>query len=271
MKLVRIGGGALEVEVEGAGEPVLGVHGALIADSFRPMAAEPALAGRYRFIHYHRRGYVGSSPAPRPMSIAEQAADARALLGHLGIARAHVVGHSFGGSVALQLALDAPEVVHSLTLLEPAIVLGASARSYREAIARDAARHAAGDSAGAVEDFFRLRFGTGYRLFLDPVLPQAFAQSVADAGTTFEVDMPSLAEWRFAEAEARRISGPILSVLGAESDALWPRFGETYRQLRAWLPRADGYVLPEATHALQLQNPRGMAEALALFLDAHPL
>ena len=41
--------------------------------------------------------------------------------------RAHVVGHSFGGAVALQLALDAPDLVHSLALLEPALFVGASA------------------------------------------------------------------------------------------------------------------------------------------------
>ena len=84
---------------------------------------EPALA-RYRLIRYHRRGYAGSSK-PEPgasVSIGKQAADAVALLRHLRIERAHIVGHSYGGVIALQLALDAPQVVHSLTLLEPARV-----------------------------------------------------------------------------------------------------------------------------------------------------
>jgi pimeloyl-ACP methyl ester carboxylesterase len=40
---------------------------------------------------------------------------------HVGIRRAHVVGHSSSGNIALQLALDSPEVVHSIALLEPAL------------------------------------------------------------------------------------------------------------------------------------------------------
>jgi len=39
----------------------------------------------------------------------------------------------------------------------------------------------------------------------------------------------------------------------------------------AWLPQAEPFILPGATHALQMQNPRGMAEALAGFFARHPL
>jgi pimeloyl-ACP methyl ester carboxylesterase len=51
----------LEYEVSGTGEPVVFIHGALIADSFRPLLTEPVLAHRYRLIVYHRRGCMGSS------------------------------------------------------------------------------------------------------------------------------------------------------------------------------------------------------------------
>jgi pimeloyl-ACP methyl ester carboxylesterase len=83
--------------------------------------------------------------------------------------------------------------------------------------------------------------------------------------------MPGLREWSFAEAQARRITQPVLAVLGGDSDALWPRFGETNRVLLAWLPNAERFVLPGAAHGLQMQNPRGMAEALADFFARHPL
>ena len=43
---------------------------------------------------------------------------------------------AFGGCIALQLALDSPEVVHSVALLEPGLMVGASAQAYREALAR---------------------------------------------------------------------------------------------------------------------------------------
>jgi pimeloyl-ACP methyl ester carboxylesterase len=69
-------------------------------------------------VRCRREGYGGGSRAHGPTSIAEQAAQARALAGPLGIERAHVVGHSSGGSIALQLALDAPSLVASLALLD---------------------------------------------------------------------------------------------------------------------------------------------------------
>ena len=73
------------------------IHGAFIADAFRPLLAEPSLANRYRLILYHRRGYSGSSRATEPVSISRQAADCRALLHHLGVERAHVVGTHTAG------------------------------------------------------------------------------------------------------------------------------------------------------------------------------
>jgi len=115
------GGAALEYEVRGAGEPVLLID-MLIADCFVPLLAEPALADRYQLIRYHKRGWVGSTHTPPPVSFADHAADAAALLEELGVRRAHVAGHSTGASIAAQLALDHPEKVHTLTLLEPTLV-----------------------------------------------------------------------------------------------------------------------------------------------------
>ena len=103
-----IDGITLEYEDSGAGEPVVCIHGAFIADAFRPLLAERSLASRYRLITYHRRGYGGSSGRREAVSLAQQAEDCRRLLSYLGVERAHVVGHSFGGLIGIQLALDAP-------------------------------------------------------------------------------------------------------------------------------------------------------------------
>jgi pimeloyl-ACP methyl ester carboxylesterase len=265
-----IGGIALEYAVAGEGEPVVFIHGAFIADTFRPLLAEPSLLGRYRLILFRRRGYAGSSPAAEPVTIAGEGADTWALLRHLGVERAHVVGHSYGGAVALQLALDSPEIVHSLALLEPALMVGASAQGYREGLARGAAHSRDVGAAIAVDAFLEARW-PGYRDPLARILPGAFAQAVADAATSFEGDVPALLDWRFGEADARRVGQPVLSVLGGESTALWARFGETHEWLLTWLPRAEGVVLPGTTHFMQLQDPGTAAEALAAFWARHPL
>jgi pimeloyl-ACP methyl ester carboxylesterase len=266
----RLDGADLEYEVSGTGEPVLFIHGAFIADTFRPLLAEPSLSGRYRLILYHRRGYAGSSRASGPVSVARQAGDCGALLSHLGVERAHIVGHSYGGDVALQLALDTPGVVHSLALLEPGLMVGAGAQDYRKSLARGLERYRELGAEVVVDEFLRARW-PGYRAALDRMLPGAFAQAVADAETWFERELSGQLAWRFGEAEARRIGQPTLSVLGGESDALWSRFGETHRLLLGWLAHGEGSVLPGTTHLMQIQDPRGMAEALAAFWARHPL
>lgn len=270
METARFDGASLTYEITGTGEPVVFIHGVLIADTFRPLLGERKLADRYTLIHYHRRGYAGSGETSDDPSLARQAADCWGLLRYLGIERAHVVGHSYGGAVALQLALDKPEIVLSLSLLEPALAVGTSARGYRESLLRAIDRYRAEDAAMIVDEFVNARW-PGYRAALDRMLPKAFVQAVDDAVTTFEHDMPGLLDWRFSEAEARQISRPTLSILGGDSDTLSSRFGEAHRLLLEWLPDAVGVVIPRTTHFMQLQDPPGTAKALAAFWANHPI
>ena len=265
-----IDGVTLEHEESGIGDPVVFIHGAFIAPAFRPLLTERALSDRYRLISYHRRGYVGSSRAEQPLSLAGQAGDCRRLLAHLGVQRAHVVGHSFGGVIALQLSLDAPQLVQTLTLLEAGLLTGESAPMYREALAYSLQRYHDVGAQVAVDEFLQQRW-PGYREPLERVLPGAFAQAVADAATFFETELPAGLVWRFGEEEARRIAQPVLVVLGEKSVALHQRFAETQRLLLSWLPNAESFVLPGATHFLQVEKPRVMAEALAEFYVRHPL
>lgn len=273
MPQAAVDGITLHYQTTGSGDPVVLIHGAFVAEAFRPLLSEPSLLGRYELITYHRRGYGGSSGTPGPISGQRQAADCRALLDYLGVSRAHVVGHSFGGCVALQLALDAPEMVASVALLEPALMVGASAASYRESLLRGSQTYRQLGAASVMEEFFRARWPGYTRAALDQVVPGAFEQALIDASATFELDI-GLVDWEFGEAEARRIQQPALVVLGGGSEVLHPRFRETYRFLLDWLPRAEGLVLPDATHFFQLESPRtaaGLADALASFYARHPL
>jgi 3-oxoadipate enol-lactonase len=77
----------------------------------------PALADGYRVLAVDLPGHHRSARPRGPLSIAAMGAAVDTLLGRLGIARAHVVGLSLGGCVALMLALDAPARVQSLVLV----------------------------------------------------------------------------------------------------------------------------------------------------------
>jgi pimeloyl-ACP methyl ester carboxylesterase len=100
MSRASIDGLELEYETRGSGEPVVLVHAGIFADWFKPLLDEPALTSRYRVVSYHRVGYAGSGRVAGPVSLGQQAAQLRALMRHLGIEKAHVVGHSSGGNIA---------------------------------------------------------------------------------------------------------------------------------------------------------------------------
>ena len=137
-----------------------------------------------------------------------------------------MVGHSYGGVIALQLALDAPDAVHSLALLEPALFMVPSAQQFGDAMGPVVQMYEAGNKTGAVDRFLQIVVGPEYRSVLDRVLPGAFAQAVADADTFFRFEDPALDQWSFTQAEAGRITQPVLAVVGADSHALWPGWVE---------------------------------------------
>ncbi len=274
MARAALDGIELEYEVRGAGEPVVLVHAGVLAEWFKPLVQERALTGRYQVVSYHRLGYAGSSRVAGPVSIGQQAAHCRALMRSLGIERAHIVGHSLGANIALQLALDAPDVVHSLALLEPArpmMPTAASSEFARTVYEPTFEHYRSGDKAGAVDTFMRGVCGPTYRSVLEQALPGAFEQAVADAETFFGQEMPAVNQWTFTREDARRIAQPVLAVIGAKSEEVTPVFGERQELLLAWLPNVESFVLPEATHLLHVQNPRGMAQGLAAFFERHSL
>lgn len=271
MNRVSIDGGELEYEIRGTGEPVVLVHGSHIADAFAPLLAEPELTERYQLLMYHRRGFADSTCPDGPLSIEQQAADCRALMQSLGVQRAHVAGHSYGGPIALQLALDAPEAVHSLALLEPALIMFVpSAPQFMEAVGPLVQMYEAGDKTGAVDGFLRAVVGPEYRGMLESVLPGAFEQAVADADTFFQSELPALPQWGFTQEDAERITQPVLSVLGTDSHTLWPGWPEIHELAQDWFG-AETFVLESATHGLQMMNPQGLAAGLAAFFARYPL
>jgi pimeloyl-ACP methyl ester carboxylesterase len=261
----------LEYEVLGSGEPLVLMHAGLCADWFRPLVDEPALADR-RLIRYHRVGYAGSSHLPGAVSLADQARHCLALMDHLGVDRAHLAGHSSSADIAMQVALDAPERVASLALLEPALMPVPSRAEWGRTTAAPAIdRFRSGDHAGAVDAWMQGVAGEDYAATMNRVLPSAFGQAVADAPTFFEQELPAVLEWPFDEQIAGRITHPALAVVGGRSHEVSPVWEERQALVLAWLPASEPFVLPDATHLLHVANPRGMAEALDAFVERHPV
>ena len=271
MDRVAVDGHALECELRGVGDPVVLIHWGVCAAWAQPLMEAPPLADHHRLLRYHRAGFAGSDRIDGPISIADHASHCAGLMRALGIETAHVVGHSSSAAIALQLALDAPDRLRTLTLMEPArpappTDLGAA--FVRDVVAPAVERYRAGDSAGAVDAWFHGAFGSGYRGRIERALPGGVAQAVADADAFFAQELPALQQWSFTEDDARRIEQPVLAVLGAKTA---PTFRERVELLASWLPSAETFELPGATHLLHLENPSGLARAMASFYARHPV
>ncbi|WP_052665899.1 alpha/beta fold hydrolase [Nitriliruptor alkaliphilus] len=265
---VAVPGADLEVVDWGAGEPVVFVQTALVADELLPLADHPRLAEGYRKILYHRRGYAGSGPVTGPGSIVRDAADCRALLEAFGIPRAHIVGASLSGAIALQLAADAPACVHSLTLLEPPPVHTASAPDFRAANDRLLQSRQERGLDAALDEFLGMVIGPRWREEIERHVPGAADQMERDVRTFFDTDLAALLEWRFDRDDAGRIGAPLMHIGGSDSG---PWFAEVRQLILEWLPHAEDVVIDGADHSLAITHTPQVAEALAAFLRSHPL
>src|SRR5580693_1022702 len=116
MPTARVNGIEVYYEQAGEGPPVLLLHG--LGSSTRDWEYQtPELARAYRVIAVDVRGHGRSSRPPGPYSVSQFAEDAVALLRSLDAAPAHVIGLSMGGMIAFQMAVDHPEAVRSLAII----------------------------------------------------------------------------------------------------------------------------------------------------------
>ncbi|WP_280305773.1 alpha/beta fold hydrolase [Nocardia neocaledoniensis] len=257
VRRVLAGEVGLEVIVGGTGPPLVLIQTGLLAEECAPLA--DALARDFTTIRYHRRGYAGSDPVTGPGSISRDARDCAALLTALDIDSAHVLGLSYSGAVALQLAADLPERVRSLILIEPPPVQLAEFRSACAELQRE---YAAAGADAALAHLMEIVSGPDWRAVLDRQLPGATAQATADAPTFFTTDLSALLTWTFTATDATRVQAPVLYLGGTASG---PWFAEIEDLITTWFPHARSVLLPDADHGLALTHPTSLATAITTY------
>jgi pimeloyl-ACP methyl ester carboxylesterase len=270
MERATVNGIELEYQVAGSGEPVLLVS-SVLADGFVPLLPEPSLADRFQLIRYHRRGWVGSTHTPSPVGVADHAADAAALLDHLGLPRAHIAGHSTGAVIAAQLAVDAPTIVQTLVLMEPFVLAVPGGEAVLQQAAPAFEAYGNGDPERAWALFLSAASGMDWeacRALLEERIPGVVAQAVKDADTLFEVELPAMAAWALGHERAAAVRCPVLSVLGT---ATLPVFVEVAALLRTSLPDVEQCQIEGVGHLLHIGRPEAVAGAMAEFLGRHPM
>jgi (E)-2-((N-methylformamido)methylene)succinate hydrolase len=249
--------------VEGAGPPVLLIHGVGgRLENWDGVVA--ALGGRFTTIRYDLRGLGESTKVRGPYSAELFAEDTLALLDHLAIRRCHVAGHSLGGIVAQRLALDAPERVDRLALLSTSCGRTEDERRRvmeRLAMVRD----------GIPGDHFRHSldrwFTDEFRRANPEAIERHSAQNMANDPAAYAAAYRVLATTDLAE-EIDRIQVPALVVTG-EGD-----IGSNPRMARLMHERIRGShlrILPGLRHSILVEAPTLVARLLEEFLtDAGP-
>jgi pimeloyl-ACP methyl ester carboxylesterase len=203
------------------------------------------------------------------VSLQRNAADCIDLLQQRSVSRTHLVGQSSGGVIALQIARDTPELVQSLTLLEPALsFLIPSVPEFAGAFESAAKLYSDGDKVGAMRTLAATVVG-------DTAPPEVLAQFhaeylegwIEDADAVFQNDLHALQGWDFTEDELAEIEQPVLSIRGEHTP---PFFVHADDMLQKRLPHCESLVVPGVSHTLLQMAPRIVAQRIAEFVHSQP-
>ena len=187
---------------------------------------------------------------------------ATGIAGALATSGAHVLGHSFGGTVALRLAVERPELVSRLTLCEP--VFFAAVRgtpeyaAYLERFAPYGANLSKGELPGAAAAFHGL-WGDGPWDDLPAYVRADLTRRIA----LIAASLPGIdgdSGGVFSAGKLERLRCPVTFIRGAESE---PIMAHVHRAIMARLPQAREVVIPGAGHMAPISHPRDVAEASA--------
>jgi esterase len=219
---VEINSVRLHVEERGRGDPILGIQGTGSSAMAWREAAE-TLSALGRVVVYDRLGCARSErPEPYPTNVREHAEDAAALIRTLEAAPAIVIGRSYGGETAVELALAHPELVQALVLLEaPSLSLDPEARAWEEALVRMVEEAAERDPSSVAETFLRVILGDeGWGS-----LPRRARQMFRDNGPAILAELHG-GSFSATEEDLGRISVPALLVAGEDSPEMFGRVTE---------------------------------------------
>jgi len=238
----------LHYSITGAGPLTVVLTHGLAAGEATWSAQVAALAARHRVLTWDLRGHGRSGANPGPCAIPDLAADLCGVLDRAGVERAVVLGHSAGGVVAMQFALDHPQRTAGLVLVGTASECNERARQFYE------------DLAGIAEtrgmDPVRKRLGvTAEQARQSPTDPATFARLARAMASLDRAPLtPRLGEIR---CPAQMIVGE-KDFLGAGGSVI----------LHRKLAGSRLAIVPERGHGLFLEDPAGFNALVLEFLDS---
>ena len=253
-----VNGIKLYYEIQGSGKPLVLLHGGLGAiEMFGPNLA--ALAKGRQVIGVDLQGHGRTADIDRPLSVQFMADDIAALIKHLGLQSADIMGYSLGGGVALQTAIRHPEVVNKLVVV--------STPFRRNGFYADILAQQGQVTAAAAE---QMKQTPMYQMYasLAP-RPQDWSRLLGKMGDAMKVDFDLTEQIKGIKARTLIVAGDadifppahaveMFALLGGgQRDAGWDGSGR---------PKSRLAILPGVTHYSMGTEP-AMAAVAILFLD----
>ncbi len=256
---------SLHYEIDGKGPPVLLLAG-MLSDSASWGPLVPLLAANYSVIRPDNRTTGRTTPWDADISVGRMAQDAATLMAHLGHDAYHVVGHSMGGLMALELAGLAPDAVQSLNILASAPVRVPRTMAMFETLCD--IRALDGGEALWLRALYPWAFRPAF--FEDPgnvdiALTAALAYPHAQSLPAMRHQIEALRTFR--PATALEDIAPPAQVLFAEHDLMIPEADG--RTAFARMPNVRQITVPDAGHSIHWDAPQATADLVLSFLAEH--
>jgi non-heme chloroperoxidase len=257
----------------GQGTPVLLVHGTL--EDYRTWDGQlEALSKGYRLITYSRRYHYPNEwiKDSTDFSITMHARDLAALIKALNLPPVHLIGHSYGGSIAFLVARDHPEVIRSLTLAEPSLVPLLKTTAEGDALLTSFITTSIVPSSDA---FKQGNHEEGVRRFVNGVLGEGSYEKLPPPVRTRVMDNVQELKGELSSQDlyppttcedVQKVKVPTLLVDGELSPKMFHVIDD---MLQHCLPSVERATIPAASHQMEVENPQAFNETVLAFIAKH--
>jgi pimeloyl-ACP methyl ester carboxylesterase len=276
-------GGRIHYQSLGAGPDIVMIHGLGANLAFWHFCLVPSLSTRFRITTYDLSGHGYSGMRRAGYSSADMANDLLELIDHIGIERTNLVGHSFGGAIALHFTLLAPERVETVTLDDAWVYSLQPLPRRRDGEYWERWRHDIRNlgvevpddvplvTYGLVEEVARARtFGRGHPLlpcYQPPGTRTHESRGIKQWYTLLQTTS-ALADFRdyggLNEKTIARIKSPVLLIYGEHSHCM-----PTCHRLSELLPDSKKVIVPKAGHFHPLVHPEVVVDHLTSFIEGN--
>ena len=270
MPKVLVNGIQIHYQQGGEGQDVVLIHGVTGDLSTWYIGVMPSLAKEFRVTSYDLRGHGHSEGTPSGYTSAHMAADFDGLLESLGIKRAHVVGHSFGATVALHCAALYPDRVASLVLADPGLpALQPFVDLKQWSHLRDAQAMLKKRGLSIPDDKWSdLVYMARQALSVPRLVPFGLRKQAERSNRR----LLRLLDTTSALAEAQEVAGLTLDRIGEVRQPTLAIYGETSRwlqtaqRLQEMMPNCRVAIVKKAAHFFALSKPKMLVRHVRKFL-----